>query len=482
MRMRPPVSSLPGVLWSVPSVRALVWMFLVAFAAWMAVAAGAVLTAPFWLRLVVKKMVGYAVRLTFTEPYTKNLLEGLTALRKFEVQWTVENELRAHSGKPLEKPIGTTKKFPHFDGLMFSPAQLYRRPLDHTAAVQMETVLGRSARRPLTVSMPVLVSAMGYGVALSKPFVRSIAKGTAMAKTACNLGQGPALQEFRDLAYRVVVQYHGAIWKPTPDVLRQADMVEIRFGQGANAGSASVVPAEGLAEEVKRDLRMSAGDPVTFIPAAQPEVRRKHDLRRLVHRLRIESEGAPIAVKLAAGNDLEQDLRIAVQAGVDVVVIDGAQGGTHASPAILVDDFGLPTLSALCRAVRFLEESGLRGKVDLVVSGCIRTPGDMLKALALGADAVCIGTAALFAAVHTQIVKAIPFEPPTQLAWANAGLYGQYDEDEGAKSLARFLHSCAQEMAVGVRALGKISVHDVNRQDLVACDPDVARITGLPLV
>ncbi|MCL6445218.1 MAG: FMN-binding glutamate synthase family protein, partial [Alicyclobacillus sp.] len=372
-------------------------------------------TSPFWLRWVVKKVVVHAVKLAFTEPYTKNLLEGVTALRKFGVQWTAENELRAHSGQPLEKPIGTTRKFPHFDGLMFSPAQLHRRPLEHTAAVQMETVIGRKAQRPLVVSMPVLVSAMGYGVALSKPFVRAIAKGTALAGTACNAGQGPALQEFRDLAYRLVVQYHGAVWRPMPEMLRQADMIEIRFGQGANAGYTSVVPAEGLTEEVKRHLHMSAKDLFAYIPAGQPEVRRRHDLRRLVHRLRIESGGAPIAVKLAAGNDLEEDLRIAVHAGADVVVIDGAQGGTHASPAILVDDFGLPTLPALARAVRFLEQHGLRGQVDLLVSGCIRTPGDMLKALALGADAVYIGTAALFAVVHTQIVKAIPFEPPTQL-------------------------------------------------------------------
>ncbi|MBX5437014.1 MAG: FMN-binding glutamate synthase family protein [Alicyclobacillaceae bacterium] len=394
----------------------------------------------------------------------------------------MENELRARSGQPLEKPIGTARTFPHFDGLLFSPVQLHRRPLDHTVPVKIDTVLGRRSKCPLALSMPIMVAGMGYGVALSRPFVRAIAKGTAMVGTACNSGQGPVLQEFRDLARYLVVQYHAASWKPSQQILRQADMIEIRFGQGANAGCGTVIAADGLAPQVKQDLQMSSSDQSTYIPAGQPQVRRPHDLRRLVHKLRIESGGVPIAVKLAASHNLEHDLRIAVQAGVDVVVIDGAQGGTHASQAILVDDFGLPTLSALCRAVRFLKEHGYRSQVDLVVSGNIRTPGDVLKALALGADAVYMGTAALFATVHTQITKAIPFEPPTQLAWANADFHGQFQEEEGAQSLARFLTSCAEEVKSGVRALGKTSVHDVNEQDLVAWDPEVARVTGLPLV
>ncbi|WP_245630026.1 FMN-binding glutamate synthase family protein [Alicyclobacillus acidiphilus] len=475
------IMSFRSTAWS-SSADAWIWMFMLSFVAWALVVLLTVLTSPFWLRLIIKKATGRATALLFTEPYTKNVLEGVTALRKVGLQWTVENELRAHTGTPLEKPIGTSRTFPHFDGLLFSSAQLHRRPLDHSVSIEMETVIGRRAKRPLVISMPVMVTGMGYGVALSKSFERAIAKGTSMVGTAFNTGQGPVLQEFRDLARHLVVQYHGAPWKPSAPVLRQADMVEIRFGQGANAGAGTVVSANGLNERVKRDLKMSSSDSYTYIPAGQPEVRRMHDLQNLIHRLRLDSDGAPIAVKLAAGHDIEQDIKIAVQAGADVLVIDGAQGGTHSSPAILVDDFGLPTLAALCRAVRFLEHSGYRSKVDLIISGGIRTPGDMLKALALGANAVYIGTAALFAVVHTQIVKVIPMEPPTQLAWANAELLSKFEEDEGAQSLARFLNGCMEEMKNGVRALGKQSVHDVNREDLVSYDVDVARITQLPLV
>ncbi len=457
-------------------------MAAVCIASWLALASLALLAAPFWIRYVIRRITHRAVWLWFTESYSKNLMESITALRKFGLEWTVENELRAQDGRPLFKPIGTARPFPHFDGLLFSPAQLQRRPLDHISAVSLETVVGRRATRPMVLSMPVMVTAMGYGVALSKPFARAIARGSAMVQTACNTGQGPVLPEFRDLAHRLVIQYHGGAWRSPAEMLSQADMIEIRLGQGANAGCGTVVPMSGLPPEVRHDFGLPHPEDVGYIPAGLPEVQRRHDLKRLVRQLRQIARGAPIAVKLAASHHLEQDLRMAADAGADVIVIDGAQGGTHSSPAILVDDFGLPTLAALCRAVKWLRAARLDGEIDLVVSGGIRTPGDALKAIALGADAVYIGTAALFATMHTQITKVIPFEPPTQLAWADGAFTAKFDEEEGAQSLAKFLTAWAEEMRLGLRALGKTSLHDVDAADLVAWQPEVARITGLPLI
>jgi glutamate synthase domain-containing protein 2 len=194
------------------------------------------------------------------------------------------------------------------------------------------------------------------------------------------------------------------------------------------------------------------------------------------------SNGVPIALKLAASHYLEFELDIALKARVDVIVIDGAQGGTHSSPAILTDDFGLPTLSALCRAVRFLKENGYSKDVDLVISGGIRTPGEILKALALGASAVNLGSAALIAVAHGQLDEVLPFEPPTQLALADGSSWNKFDLQKGAQSLANFLKSSSLELETGIRALGKTSIRELNREDLVAWDPDVARITELPLV
>jgi glutamate synthase domain-containing protein 2 len=470
-------------MWFRPLLIDVTWLVIVQFVVLGIFGVVAWLTASWWGRFVFERVFRDAMQRVFEEPYTANLAEGLTALRKFGVQWTIENELRSHEGSPLEKPIGTARAIPHFDGLLFSPAQLHRRALDHQVPVTTTTIIGKHSRRPLVLSMPVMVTAMGYGVALSKPFVRAIMKGAALADTASNSGQGPWLPEFRSLAKHLVVQYHAATWRPSAEVLQKADMIEIRIGQGANAGCGTRIPPSSVTPEIATDM----GGPEVlqhgaYIPAGVPEASHERRLRRLVSSLRKLSGGVPIAIKLAASNELERDLLIAVRAGVDVVVLDGAQGGTQSAPAILVDDFGLPTLSALCRAVRFLRDKGWRDRVDLVVSGGLRTPGDMLKALALGADAMYIGTAALFATTHTQIVKAVPFEPPTTLAWANGALHHEFDEDEGAHSLERFLTSCAEEMKLGARALGKKSVHDVCETDLVAWDPEVARITGRPLI
>ncbi|MHB1956800.1 MAG: FMN-binding glutamate synthase family protein [Sulfobacillus sp.] len=443
-----------------------------------------VLFLPKFIRHQLEQQLKQATSRLFTESYTKNIFEGVTALRKFGIQWAVENELRSHHPAALLKPIGTHRPFPHFDGLLFSSAQLHRRALNDSEPVTVTTVIGKRADRPMTISLPVMTSAMGYGVALNKPFARAIAKGTALAGTAFNTGQGPALREFRELAHRLVVQYHGAAWRPPDEILSVADMIEIRYGQGANAGCGTAISGDSVNPEIAEDMggSQSQTKPGEFyIPAGIPGIHTNDELKQLVKDLREISRGAPIAIKMAAGNDLEADLALAVQADADVVVLDGAQGGTFSSPAILVDDFGIPTLAALCRAVRFLRENGLRDRVDLVISGGIRTPGDMLKALALGADAMYIGTAALFATMHAQITKAVPFDPPTQLAWATGQLYPLFNEDEGAGSLANFFTSCSEELKMGARALGKTSIHDVCAEDLVAWDPEVERITGVPL-
>lgn len=459
------------------------WWLLSAAVAILGLVAAAVLL-HFLIRAYINLWVDLVMRKVFSKPYAGNLWEGVTAVRHLGLQWVVENELRAAAGHPLLKPIGTHRPFPHFDGLLFSPAQLVRRPLGEEVAVDIAVILGHRAARPMTLNLPVMVTAMGYGVALSKPFSLAIAKGTALAGTAFNTGQGPVLPEHLQSAHRIVMQYHGGPWRATEEVLQRAHMVEIRFGQGANGGHGTKVDPQTLDPEVYRDLSANGKIPPNelLIPAGLPEVGRPRDLQRLIRHLRKLTGGIPIAVKLAASHRLEMELAIVCQAGADVIVLDGAQGGTFGSPGILVDDFGLPTLAALVRASQFLHQHGWDKKVDLVISGGLRTPGDMLKAVTLGAKAVYIGGAALFATMHNQIVKATPYDPPTQLAWATGRLKNRFDTQQGATSLAAFLTGCGEEMRVGLRALGKTSLAELGREDLAAWDAEVARVTGLPLL
>lgn len=429
------------------------------------------------------RWVDNVIHLLFTEPYSSNLWEGVTAVRHSGWQVLVENELRASSEEPLSKPVGSQRQFPHLDGLQLSPAQLFTLPVEETEPVELTTVLGKQAERPLEISMPVLSSGMGYAVGLSKPYSLAIAKGTGMAKTAFNSGEGPVLPEHRELAHRLVVQVHSGQWSPDEDVLQLADMVEIHIGQGSSAGVGSYLRKDRYPAEILEALGFDPYDRqgVYYKPGRMKGVESPKDLKRLVDKLRKQSRGAPISIKLAANAVLEKELEIAVEAGVDVVVLDGAQAGTHSSPAILVDDFGLPTLNALVRAVRYIEENNLSDKIDLIVSGGIQTPGDVLKTLALGASAVYMGTTILYAAMHDQIVNTLPYEPPTQMAWSNGTLTDLYDQEKGAQSVARFLNNFAEELKIGVRALGKRSIKELNRGDLLAWDPDVSRITGVPM-
>ncbi len=422
------------------------------------------------------------VKRLFTDPYVENLLEGFHAMRRHGVQNTIENELRCAEGRALLKPIGTHRHYPHFDGLLLTPAQLERQTKQEQEKVDISVTLGRNCKRPLHLKIPILSSAMGYGVALSKDVLLAIAKGTAMAGTACNIGQGPYVPEVRSLAHKLIVQLHGAPWKPTEEQIAQSDMIEIRYGQGATGGLGTILERSHLTPEILNDLGTSnTPDAQLYIPAGIPGIRTHRDLKQLVNHLRSVSGGVPIALKLAATHHLEREMALALKAGVDVIVLDGAQGGTHDSPAILVDDFGLPTLAALARASRFLAEQE-RTDIDIIIAGGLRTPGDMLKAMALGASAVYLGTPILFAAVHDQIVGAIPFEPPTELSFADGSLTHLFDAEKGAKHIANFLSSCAEEIEIGVRALGKTSLAEVNRKDLVAWQKDVAEITALPYI
>src|SRR5690606_32437274 len=248
-----------------------------------------------------------------------------------------------------------------------------------------------------------------------------------------------------------------------------------------SAGAPSQVPAKHLRGKAAR-LMGVAPDGEAEIRSRFPGVSRKGDWRRLVQELRSLTKGVPIGMKLAIGR-VEEDLEIALYAGVDFVTLDGAQAATKGTPPILQDDVGLPTVIGLCRAVEYLEKRKKRDRVSLIVSGGIYTPGECLKALALGADAVALGSPLLFASSHTQgSQKVLPWEPPTELAFYTGEKRELYDVDEGAVFAARFLQSLVKEMKLAAAALGKASLKEVGREDLVALDPVSAQITGLPLI
>nr|WP_315988661.1 FMN-binding glutamate synthase family protein [Desulforamulus aquiferis] len=260
--------------------------------------------------------------------------------------------------------------------------------------------------------------------------------------------------------------------------LKQSDAIEIQFGQGANAGAGKTLKAENMNEKLRSRLGLQRGQDAVIHNRLEG-IESEQDLKALIGKLREVTNGVPIGVKIGAGKYLEDDLRIIVQAGADFVSVDGAEAGTHGSLPTLEDDFGVPTAIAAARAGNFWEHNNLKGRVSLLVGGGISTPGDCLKIMALGADAVYLGTAILYATTHTQVLKVVPFEPPTQLAWQEGKYSGKFDINKGAKSLARFLRSTVYEMEEAVKALGKSSVGEVSKEDIFSLDKDMAELSGI---
>lgn len=431
-------------------------------------------------RFLVSHITRGMLQILMTDPYKENLAEFYSAARRTGIQNIMETNLRAEEGRKILRPLGTPRKFVNMDGIMFKTAHISRQPTSHEVPVNTRTVIGKFAAKPLVVDTPLLVAGMAYGLALSEQFKYALAAGSARAGTATNTGEGPFLPRERQLAKKLIIQYPRAAWNKSPEILRQADAIEIQFGQGASASTGHYGAPSEIGRKLRRDLGLNPGES-GVIYSRIPELGSTGSLRTLVDYLRDLTGGVPIGVKSAFSDYIEDDIDVCLDAGVDYLALEGTEAGTIGAPPILEDDFGLPTLIGLCRAVEHLRNRDPEGRVSLIAAGGFNSPGHYLKALALGADAVYLGTMPLFAASHTQVLNAIPFEPPTQVALYNAKYSHRYNWKTGADALYKYLKSCTAELEEGVRALGKESLSQVNREDLVALDKETSAITGLPL-
>lgn len=425
-------------------------------------------------------LLGRFMKRLMSDRYPENIFEMVSAMTKVSPRIVLENSLRATSGQAIERPFGSPRKFLNFDGLIFSPAQLAVLPAHEDEEVDMSITIGPMAKKPLKLDIPVMAGAMGFGIGISESVKIAIAKGTAAAGTLTNTGEGPLLPEERQFAKHLVIQYNSGTWTKEPEKLRQADAIEIHFGQGATAAAASFIPGEYLKGKASQLMGVE-GEEMVVIPSRQPEVNNQEDLLKLVEKLRGITGGVPIGVKICASAILEADLEIAIQAGVDFISIDGGQAGTKGGPPILEDDFGLPTIYALTRAVRYLQERGVKEKITLLSGGGYTTPGECLKAIALGADGIFMGTAMLWAMTHDQVTKAIPWEPPTMLTNYPGTLKEKFNSDEATHYLTNFFLSFVDEMEIAILAMGKTSLQEVSVKDLVALDEMTSNVTGVPL-
>lgn len=431
-------------------------------------------------RFFFNKIFDSALKKIMTDLYDENIWEFVSATTRIGPQIIVETNLRAERGELINRPLGSPKKFPSLDNLMFNIAQLDVLPTPLETPVDTSVIIGKEAKKPFKISLPMMVSAMAYGEALSADAKWALAKGASIAKTAICSGEGAFLPEERKAADIYIYMYNRGDWNRDEEILKDCSGIEIQFGQGALGGVGHVLHAKTIDRQLRKALKYPKGKDA-IVHSQQLNVQDAAELPGFIENLKEISGGVPIGVKIAAGKYLEKDLEIACHAGADYVVLDSAEAATKGSPPILQDDFGVPTVFAIPRGAEWLYKNGFQKSVSLIASGKIRTPGEALKALALGADACYIGSIALFAMTHDQVLKALPYEPPTQVAWYNGKHSGQFNKKKAAQTLAKFFLSCKAEIEVGIKSLGKKNIREVNKNDLFSIDETIARGLKIPM-
>ncbi|MCZ7534114.1 MAG: FMN-binding glutamate synthase family protein [Acidimicrobiia bacterium] len=391
------------------------------------------------------------------------------------------------------------RNLPSLDDLVFVPATLTRLPLEgYREDCDATTVLGYRpglVERPIELAIPVYIASMSFG-ALSASAKAALGKGASMVGSMTCTGEGGMLAEEREASDTLVYQMTPSRYGLDLDHLRRADAIEIAVGQGAKPGTGGVLLGMKVSERVAkmRTLPMGVDQRSTV---RHPDFLGADDLQVKIEELREAVDyQVPIFLKMGATRP-RYDVAIAAKAGVDVIVLDGMEGGTNAAPEVLLDHTGVPTISAIRAARQALEDCGMADQVSLVAAGGIRSGIDAAKAMALGADAVMIGTAANIALGcnsprYVEDYEAMGTSPgqchhchtglcPVGIQTQDPELEKRMDVDAGAERVARFLTAMTMEITLIAKACGKSSVHNLEPEDLRALSLEASAFTGVAL-
>ncbi|MGE4499569.1 MAG: FMN-binding glutamate synthase family protein [Hydrogenovibrio sp.] len=422
---------------------------------------------------------------------------GLIESATFSRDVIHEIQRAAETGIYDIRGFGAKRKVPHFDDLLFLGASMSRYPLEgYREKCGTDVTLGtRFAKNPIKLDIPVTIAGMSFG-ALSANAKEALGRGANMVGTSTTTGDGGMTPEERKTSKTLVYQYLPSRYGMNPDDLRKADAIEVVLGQGAKPGGGGMLLGQKITDRVAQMRNLPKGIDQRSA-CRHPDWTGPDDLAIKIQELReITDWQVPIYIKVGATRTY-YDVKLAVKSGADVIVVDGMQGGTAATQDVFIEHVGIPTMAAIPQAVRALQEMDMHRKVQLIVSGGIRSGADVAKAMALGADAVAIGTAALVAlgcnhpkwdAEYQKIGSAAGFyddyhegKCPAGISTQDTELAARLNPEEAGKRLANYLQVLTMEAQTLARACGKSHLHNLEPEDLVALNVEAAAMAGVPL-
>jgi glutamate synthase domain-containing protein 2 len=366
-------------------------------------------------------------------------------------------------------------QLPKWEHIQFLPAQLASRPLLDEEPVETGVIIVPRAKKPLSLKMPLFVSDMSFG-ALSREAKIALSRGAELAGTGICSGEGGMLPEEQAHNSRYFYELASGKFGFSWEKVKKAQAFHFKGGQGAKTGTGGHLPGNKVTREIAAVRGLNEGE-TAISPAAFPDLRSVEDFRNFADEVRSLTGGIPIGFKLAASH-IEEDIQFALDASADYIILDGRGGGTGSAPTILRDNINVPTIAALARARKYLDEQGIKD-VTLIITGGLRVPEDFAKALMLGADAVAVSNAALQAIGCLGMRACGTNNCPVGIATQKENLRSRLIMDASAKQLHNFFTAANDLIKVIARACGHRRIDDFNFNDLSTIDYSIHQLTGI---
>ncbi len=367
-------------------------------------------------------------------------------------------------------------QLPLWDDIQLMVAQMATKPLMESVKVNTELVIGPQAKKPLKLDIPLFVSDMSFG-ALSEEAKVSLAIGAELAGTGICSGEGGMLPEEQQANSKYFYELASAGFGYDESKLKSVQAFHFKGGQGAKTGTGGHLPGNKNVGKISRVRGLEEGTSAISPPTFK-ELHTAEDFKRFADRVREVTGGIPIGFKLSA-NHIEEDIQFALDASADYIILDGRGGGTGAAPEIFRDHISVPTIPALARARKYLDEQGVGGKVTLIITGGLRVPIDFVKALALGADGVALSNSAMQAIGCVGARMCNTNNCPAGIATQKPELRSRLNVEKSANQLKNFFEASTELMSVMARACGHNSLDLFNSNDLATWHKDMAELSGV---